>query len=461
MIKRKLLSRDGDIMVGMVLAIILMLLTVNMLFKLKRETEVVFEQRMVIEQMAIIGKAVRGYMEANNGTLTADATILATTAGTKTLDISDAAVQTLLKPYFPAGITVANLPTTNIWGDTYRIALVRSPDASGIPTLDVITGYLYSMPGALNKKSRVATSAAGNRYLKLGQRQTAYRGGALFGWCAVAGTLQGLSWQIAGLPGLQPGYLGYIINFGDRSSSMTALQRFDSGDPEMNRMHTNIDMNDYDLDKVASIQLMPSVQPLSAWESDCINNTRTHTDGTVETGVNNVGRLFYSDLGNSSDETINNSTLAICRQVGGSRGLAFIGDSQVEESIKFVTIAKDGDTIPKPICPGSTAFGNPSGGTVDGSPMSDGLSHSRIFIVPQILSSGAQSLPMSAVKVWAIDNTTSWTVRINTLVRQNSNSTWYGSDANDGGAAHYNGTVNPDLLKVVVMGICSSKTATY
>lgn len=90
---------------------------------------------------------------------------------------------------------------------------MRSPDASGIPTLDVITGYLYSMPGALNKKSRVATSAAGNRYLKLGQRQTAYRGGALFGWCAVAGTLQGLSWQIAGLPGLQPGYLGYIINF--------------------------------------------------------------------------------------------------------------------------------------------------------------------------------------------------------------------------------------------------------
>lgn len=71
MIKRKLLSRDGDIMVGMVLAIILMLLTVNMLFK--QETEVVFEQRMVIEQMAIIGKAVRGYMEANNGTLTADA----------------------------------------------------------------------------------------------------------------------------------------------------------------------------------------------------------------------------------------------------------------------------------------------------------------------------------------------------------------------------------------------------
>lgn len=116
----------------------------------------------------------------------------------------------------------------------------------------------------------------------------------------MAGTLRRLVWQIAGLPGLQPGYLGYIINFGDRSSSMTALQRFDSGDPEMNRMHTNIDMNDYDLDKAASIQLMPSVQPLSAWESDCINNTRTHTDGTVETGVNNVGRLFYSDLGNSS-----------------------------------------------------------------------------------------------------------------------------------------------------------------
>ena len=106
MFTKKLFSRDGDIMVGMVFAIILMLMTMNMLFKLKRETELVFEQRMVVEQMAVIGKAVRGYMEANNSTLTGDATILATTAGTKTLDISDAATQTLLKPYFPAYLSI-------------------------------------------------------------------------------------------------------------------------------------------------------------------------------------------------------------------------------------------------------------------------------------------------------------------------------------------------------------------
>ena len=454
-------ERKGDAMVSMLLAVLLFAMIMGIFLNLKKDAEVAIEQRVVIEQMAMMGKAVRGYMEANNKTLTADAAILTTVAGSKTLTLSDAATQTLLRPYLPAGINAAAFPSTNIWGDVYKVAFTRSPDASGNTSLDTITAYLYTIPGTLSKKSRTNTTSAGKQFLTLGQKQAAYRGGALYGWCSVAGTLQGLSWSSSGFADLQPGYLGYIIGFGDRSGSFTALQRFDSGDPEMNRMHTNIDMNDYDIDGVASLQLKPSTQPLSAWQSDCVNNTRTHTDGTVETGINNVGRIFFSNLGNSGDSSIANSTLAICRQIGGSRGLAFLGDSQVEDSIRFVTTAHDGDTIPKPVCPGSFAFGNPAGGVAGGDTMSDGISHARIFIGPQVLSSGSTSLPMNAVKVWAVDNTTSWTVRINTLTKSGSKSTWNGSAADNGGAASYNGAVGQDLLSVIVFGVCSSKTAVY
>lgn len=454
-------NRRGDALLSMLLASFLVAMVFKMFLSMAQDMEQNFAHKTVAEQMSMVAHAVRGYMEANNGTLVRDPAVLTTPATSLTLNLSDAATRTLLLPYFPAGMTVASMPQHNIWGDGYRVVFVRSEDPGGNPVLDTVTGYLYTVPhGAFSKKNRTAGTVKGDKFLRLEQKQIVARGGATFGWTETAGTLQGLTWRVAGLPGLLPGYLGCIIGFGDKAESLTALQRFDSGDPELNRMHTSIDMNRFDLDNVGSLRLEPSDANMSVWETDCANNQKTRADGTVETGVNNVGRVFFASRGNAMNNTIANTSLAICREMGGRRSLAFIGDSAVEDSVRYIMTVSDGEKVPKPICPGQgLAY---DGGSMD--LFSPTGQQPRIFVLPQVISSGSTSYPLGAVKVWAEDDGSSWTVRINALSKQGSKDTWKGlapTGTFGSSSVYSNSDVNAGHLRVVVMGICSSKNTPF
>jgi len=68
------------------------------------------------------------------------------------------------------------------------------------------------------------------------------------------------------------------------------------------------------------------------------------------------------------------------------------------------------------------------------------------------------------VKVYAIDNAAdnSWTVRINTLVSQNGQSTWIGTSLEaPPGIVNYQSSGDADYVKAVVIASCSAKNVPY
>ena len=63
------MRRRGDFLIGMLLAIMLSLLAFQQLFSMQQDAMDAAEQKLVVEQMAIIGKSVEAFIQANSTAL--------------------------------------------------------------------------------------------------------------------------------------------------------------------------------------------------------------------------------------------------------------------------------------------------------------------------------------------------------------------------------------------------------
>ena len=518
------MRRRGDFLIGMLLAIMLSLLAFQQLFSMQQDAMDAAEQKLVVEQMAIIGKSVEAFIQANSTALRtrqvitgAPATLLVPNADGGRWDGTLESLAEVLAPYFPSGTTAANITALrNAWGDQYRLALIREfdPTKEGARTAesmltDTITGYLYTRTVASSRKNRDTATDLGKKFVNSTIRQTAMRGGASFGFCDTAGTLKGGAWQVD-IPNIAVGHVGYLTNMDSRIAGFTALSRYATGDPDTNRMHADIDLDDNSLLNVKyldaaegtvdaqSLRLLPYTNTMvttdgrtgyAAAEWDCQNNmvrvnndstgvhqlepkhTWNNTDGTVHT-VDNDGRLFYINDG-SRGPTQN--SIAVCRRLAdGTQTLAFIGDSRDEDSIRFIVTASDGDEIDKFLCPATNIPQQPFTTNYAQQSGNYAVSVPRLYVMPTAISTGAESKPVSAFRAWAVDTAPStpgvgkWHIHVAALVKDGSKNHWYGSSASGGvdgmpgtsGDTQYS-QIEPWYLRVTVIGVCSTKGQTF
>ncbi|MDO5537789.1 MAG: shufflon system plasmid conjugative transfer pilus tip adhesin PilV, partial [Desulfovibrionaceae bacterium] len=194
-----------------------------------------------------------------------------------------------------------------------------------------------------------------------------------------------------GLVSPGPGHLGAWVSCEAESDSDSVLWRVAvDGSPELNRMETEIDMNDHGLNNTGWVQF-------TSWAAG--DAERPVASGAACTS-DELGRLFLdADYG-----------LYLCRQVEGSATpeLVLVGDSGNSQSVRHATLATDGDLVAKPVC--SAEAGQTA----------------QIFLAPAIASSGPTSPPMAAFRAWAEEESEGWRVRLKVKNTSHSDvADWY------------------------------------
>ena len=210
--------------------------------------------------------------------------------------------------------------------------------------------------------------------------------------------------------------------------------------------------------------------------TDDIMQSQIQPNETVAQKINNVGRLYYiipktGSTRNTSDTKSIHSQLAVCRRIGEKQTLEFVGDATTEDKISFAVTAVDGSRIPKFVCPDG-AYTSSSYFTESPEP--------RLFVVPQIVSSGKNAFPIQGIRAYAEEDTekNEWIIRLNALVNTQKDATtsrsyWISNigdkkDATENSPGEmtinqlsndYDGTndTSTQYLRAVVIGVCSVK----
>ncbi len=597
----KYTTRQGNFLIGMVLATVLFLVILNGLMEMRTQSQEITEQNYAIQELAEVGQAVRSYLEANRSEILQIMPARGAAVNVVLNSDTNTTIQEGITHYLNTNKSFAEL--RNIWGDAYHAVFIRSRNPAEVGDGvrgDILNCYVYVGGTSWNKK-HLAGTETGDKWLHGGMRRAAFRGGAHFGFIE-GGVLRSGGFETSlGLENAHNGDLAYLVAFNKEDLPAQALMRYPTGRDEDNTMHADMDMNDNTVLNVryletqsietGSIRFDPMLydSPEQA-ENSCRNNwffinnrnTKTSTEkllvdshGDVYTswddayhgnaaakigtlgmndaamanrvqnndasvsGISNVGRVYYVSPRTAHSQNDPNrlantdvfavqSQLAVCRVINGTQTLAYIGDNRTEDKIAFVVSAVDGDHIPPFYCPGQDV--NVQGGgrgtsrnvphidesseqLVTGATPEDTLFNAgkntantsnnqgispRLFVMPQMVSSGHKAFPIQGIKAWAetvnTDGTITngWIVRLNALIdvqygRQNQRTYWVGNIprgkqiANDtnidtvagDGTPGYKSTdqVEYDVdgtthksfsyLRAVVIGVCSGKASPF
>lgn len=460
----------GVMTVDMLLALLLMSSVFSLFLQLSAENNIQQEAKLVAEQMTFMGDVVKNMVRGESTRILEGTTVPklegipgTTVGGGTVLNLSEAGpARELVAKYLPAGMTEESLPKHNIWWGAYRVLLVRKPyfalqDGVEVPKpeLDTLTAVVYTV----DDKDRKYGMKSTNEFLHKTNMRAARLLGALGGYSrAGSNVLSGIGWEYAGLDKMSQGNLGIIASYNEDAGGGPFLYRVDVGDPTLNTMQTSINMDHNDLNKVRSLHLENDV-PVATWENDCKNNTLTHKDGRVETDYDNEGRIFFVSNNGGDDIELERNGMAICRRgKDGNRSLAFIGDTHTGDQIKYITLASDGQKLPKPLC---SRFGGITGNTT-----ADDL-EARIFVLPQVFNNGPDSRVIHAVNAYATDDPAdpqNWIITLNVLTQENGIRKWtmVQTPPNSGGmAGAEENIVDADFLKVVVVATCSGKREAF
>jgi hypothetical protein len=304
------------------------------------------QQRLAADHLKMVTLAASEYVRKHDETLRTSATA----SGGPSVGVPDLINDDLLRQGFSS---------RNVWGQTYQIYF-RQPQANELQAIVLTTG------GQVNNPVKFETVTVPYAALLAGGSAGFVPNGNVPGQSA--GTLHGAGggWVLdlgaLGIPSPGPGHLGALGTFDSSALGQDFLYRVAvPGHPELNAMQTELDMTDHAIRGVSELQF-----------TEREISTETCTD-------DELGRIFLD----------RNQGLYLCR----NNRLETIGDTGNSTLLREATLAKNGDTIEKPVCPTNT-------GTT---PM--------ILTSPSIASFGPDSPPISSFQTWATSlSDTQWRV---------------------------------------------------
>jgi hypothetical protein len=269
-----------------------------------------------------------------------------------------------------AGCLPERFENVNAWGQHYIIT--ARLDSNGALAMIVLTagGREHSPEHPTFANIMVPETAA-----------LARAGFIPTGQIGSSGVLRGAygGWEVS-LAGLglsaTPGHLGSISTFTAEDLGQDFLYRVAvPGRPELNAMQVSLDMTGHSINQVGDLAFVPKTYDAAA--NFCVDSA-------------DEGRTFLDA----------EAGLYLCRD----GKTVMITDSGNSLMLKEAQAVANGEIIAKPVCPEGTN------------------QHPEIFVAPSIVSSGAQSPPLSSVQAWATEiSADEWQVNLRAL---NTNNQW-------------------------------------
>jgi hypothetical protein len=304
------------------------------------------QKRLAADHLKMVTLAASEYVRKHDETLRTSATA----SSGPSVGVPDLINDDLLRQGFSS---------RNVWGQTYQIYF-RQPKTNELQAIVLTTG------GRTDNPAKFETIIVPSAALLAGGSAGFVPNGDVPG--QTADTLHGagggwvLSLGALGIPSPGPGHLGALGTFDDSALGQDFLYRVAvPGHPELNAMQTELDMTDHAIRGVSELQF-------------------TEREISTETCADDEqGRVFLDKY----------QGLFLCR----NNRLEAIGDTGNSTLLREAALARNGDTVSKPVCPTNT-------GTT---PM--------IFTAPSLAAFGPESPPISAFQTWAISlDDTQWQV---------------------------------------------------
>lgn len=347
-------NENGFALVESLAALMVLLILLPALGKLALWGYDEVQKRVVAAHLTQVTNAAATYVRENHPDLIASATAASSVQIT----------MEQLGPYLPSGFQ-----DQNAWGQSYGI-YVRQPTSGRLQAI-VLT------QGGRSEGSEFQNLLVPGAAAMAGGAGGFVPSGDLFGQPStrLQGAFGGWALDLAGtdIPNPGPGHLAGMASLSKADVAQDFLYRVAMpGHPELNEMHTELDMTDH---------AVRSVRELT-FESHTLNDI-DDAGCTPET----EGRISFDP-----DEG-----LYVCRG-GAPQILADTGNSQL---FKDARLAADGELIPKPECPVGVSV-SPS-----------------IYVTPAAFAEGAQADAVVAVQAWATEAGDSWQVHLQIKNAQN------------------------------------------
>lgn len=309
------------------------------------------KQRAIADHLSAVTKAVSKYTKEHRATLLAAATATAS----KEVPFNDIRSAGFLPPSFS---------NKNAWGQTYRI-FVLEPEPETLQA--IVLSYGGRTHDTAKPKFASATVPATAALvganggfiptgLLTGQSNQELRG-AFSGWV--------LPLSATDIPVPPAGHLGSLVYYDQYDIRQDYLYRFAvPGKPELNEMHTELDMTSNAIRNVGEIQFVPhDTVPASFCDAP-----------------EDEGRVFlHKDYG-----------LYLCRDQKAQT----VADTGNTDLVRTTALAANGDRFKKPKCPEGTNTAP------------------AIFVSPTIVAEGALAKPMVTFQSWSLDLGDEWEVKL-------------------------------------------------
>lgn len=346
------------------------------------------QQRLVANHMLMVTHAARQYVNRHQDTLLPQAQA----ASGPTVGIRELVDEGFLPESFQP---------RNPWLQDYEVH-VRQPQSGTLQAIVLTTGGRDTVPDKF-----AAVTVPGAAALVGGAGGFVPLGGILPGQTEAMLQGAGNGWSLdlasVGIASPGAGHLGAVSSYDSSALGQDFLYRVAvPGQPELNAMQTELDMTDHAVRNVSELQFEP----------------REITDESCAS-VEEQGRVFLDSV----------QGLYLCR----NNSLEIIGDSGNSSLLKTATVARNGETIPKPVCA-------PNSGTIP-----------AIFTAQSLAEAGPEAPPMSSLQTWATSvSDTEWQVHLRVLTSDKRLST-LGDDS---------GWVFPadDYGRIMVLSMCVKQT---
>lgn len=333
-------------------ALIIMIIVLPSLLGMWEKGFVEMQKRQAADHLVRVSKAAGSYVRKHQATL-----LSSTTADSgPTVSVATLITENLL----PTGFS-----NVNVWGQGYA-AYIRQPQAKELQAIVLTSG------GRGTGQSIFASATVPSAALMAGGAAGFIPTGKLPG--QTAGTLHGAGggWVVSlgalGIPSPGEGHLGALATFDSAALGQDFLYRVAvPGHEELNAMTTELDMTDHAIRGVKELQFV-----------------EREITGESCTNPEDQGKLFLDRV----------QGMYLCR----NNALEIIADTGNATLFKTAQLAKNGETIAKPVCP-------PNTGTV-----------AQIFTTPVIAEAGPDAPPISSFQAWATSlNDTEWLVHLRLL----------------------------------------------
>jgi prepilin-type N-terminal cleavage/methylation domain-containing protein len=337
-------------------------------------------QAAAAAQLKTLGPAINEYVKANYKSLS--------TTATPTHAVIVPLATLVTQNYLPA-----NFSATNPYDQTYKL-YVTQPTTGNLLALILGSGgkgYTATQQGRQFADVEIPAAAAlvgaAGGYVATGDVSASAKD-------AVHGAYGGWQVDIAGtnIPNPGPGHLAFMHYYNQGSLASDYLYRYKiPGQPDLNKMFTDLDMGDNDVNNAKNITANDNigaggVAPDAATPSGVGKGVKTwdmwakHEVAVGKNGSNKPAVKLDA-----------NGNVIADAEVSAEKG-----NVKLSHAVTYETMASNGTTIPRPTyCPAGSS--------------------PQIFLTPVMISSGSTAAPMGAYQAWASNAGGHWVVHARLL----------------------------------------------